>query len=128
MSVEVWGFACGLAAQWGKSRALLAHFLMGGTLPVLIRRVSRNSAELGRRLAELYWINTIGVALGAFGAGFLLLEALGLQPTVVAVAPNLVTAALALRIGAREPSATDASPESSSRDQALERNASFASF
>ena len=78
-------------------------FLMGGTLPVLVRGLSRNSAELGRRLARLYWVNTAGAVAGAFGAGFLFLPTIGLQFTLaVAVALNIIAGALALRIGSSE--------------------------
>ena len=74
-------------------------FLMGCTLPALISGVTRNNSKLGHRLARLYWINTIGAVVGAFLAGFLLLEALGLRGTTgVAVSFNLVAGVLALWI------------------------------
>jgi spermidine synthase len=86
-------------------------FLMGGTLPVLIRGLSRNSAELGRRLARLYWVNTAGAVAGAFAAGFLFLPAIGLQLTLaVAVALNLIAGALALWIGSSEAAAVELPP------------------
>ena len=78
-------------------------FFMGGTLPVLIRGLSRNSAELSRRLARLYWVNTAGAVAGAFAAGFLLLPTIGLNLTLaVAVALNLIAGGLALKIGSRD--------------------------
>src|ERR1700730_8290481 len=49
----------------------LPTFLMGGTLPVLVRGLARDSAELGTRLARLYWVNTAGAVAGTFAAGFL---------------------------------------------------------
>ena len=68
----------------------LPTFLMGGTLPVLVRGLTRSSAELGARLSRLYWINTAGAVAGTFAAGFLLLPALGLRRTVgIAVALNI---------------------------------------
>jgi spermidine synthase len=83
-------------------------FLMGGTLPVLIQGLSRTSAELGRKLARLYWVNTAGAVAGAFAAGFLFLPAIGLQLTVaVAVALNLIAGALALKIGSSEAAAVE---------------------
>src|SRR5258708_8176993 len=39
----------------------LPTFLMGGTLPVLVRGLARHSVALGTRLARLYWVNTAGV-------------------------------------------------------------------
>src|ERR1700730_3250734 len=35
-------------------------FLMGGTLPILTRGLSRASRDLGQRLSRLYWVNTAG--------------------------------------------------------------------
>ena len=68
----------------------LPTFLMGGTLPVLVRGLTRNAAELGARLSRLYWINTAGAVAGTFAAGFLFLPSLGLRRTLgIAVALNL---------------------------------------
>ncbi len=86
-------------------------FLMGGTLPVLIRGLSRNSGELSRRLARLYWVNTAGAVAGAFGAGFLFLPAIGLQFTIaVAVILNLAAGAIALKIGSSDLATVDNQP------------------
>lgn len=75
----------------------LPTFLMGGTLPVLVRGLTRTAAELGARLSRLYWINTAGAVAGTFVAGFLFLPALGLRWTLaIAVALNLIAGALAL--------------------------------
>jgi MFS family permease len=57
----------------------LPTFLMGGTLPILVRAVTQNSAELGKRLARLYWVNTAGAVAGTMAAGFLLLPTVGLH-------------------------------------------------
>lgn len=76
-------------------------FLMGGTLPILTRGLTRSSAELGTRLSRLYWINTAGAVAGALAGGFLLLPAIGLRWTVAtAVALNAIAGALALLIAA----------------------------
>jgi spermidine synthase len=82
----------------------LPTFLMGGTLPVLVRGLARDSVELGTRLARLYWVNTAGAVVGTIAAGFLFLPTLGLRKTLgVAVALNLFAGALALRLSRREP-------------------------
>ncbi|MCU1342357.1 MAG: Spermine synthase, partial [Candidatus Acidoferrum typicum] len=82
----------------------LPTFLMGGTLPVLVRGLGRDSAELGTRLARLYWVNTAGAVVGTLAAGFLFLPTLGLRQTLgVAVALNLLAGALALRLSRHEP-------------------------
>jgi spermidine synthase len=81
----------------------LPTFLMGGTLPVLVRAVTRNSAELGKRLARLYWVNTAGAVAGTMAAGFLLLPTVGLRRTLeIAVGLNILAASLALLLSRRE--------------------------
>ena len=71
-------------------------FLMGGTLPVLVRAVSRHSADLGTRVSQLYWVNTLGAVGGTLLSGFLLLPALGLRLTVAcAVFLNVAAGAIA---------------------------------
>ena len=109
---------------WGNGAVLLAlrfvgaalvlflpTFLMGGTLPVLVRGLTRSSAELGARLSRLYWINTAGAVAGTFAAGFFLLPVLGLRRTLgIAVALNVLAGALALRLSRLEPAAIPAPP------------------
>jgi spermidine synthase len=81
---------------------LLPTFLMGGTLPVLVRGLTRQSAELGQRLSRLYWVNTAGAVAGTLLAGFFLLPAVGLRGTVgVAVALNVVAGLVAAALTAR---------------------------
>jgi len=48
--------------------------LMGGTLPVLTRFVSRHPEKLGSRLSMLYGINTLGAVVGTAMAAFILLR------------------------------------------------------
>jgi spermidine synthase len=81
----------------------LPTFLMGGTLPVLVRGVTQTAAQLGTRLSRLYWINTAGAVAGTFAAGFLLLPSLGLRRTLgIAVALNLIAGVLAFRLSREE--------------------------
>jgi len=95
-------------------------FLMGGTLPVLVRGVSRDAAALGERLARLYWVNTAGAVAGTVAAGFWLLPMLGLRRTVaVAAGLNLLAGAMALGL-ARRP----APAETPSRSLAPEKTLS----
>jgi spermidine synthase len=87
----------------------LPTFLMGGTLPVLVRGLTRNAADLGARLSRLYWINTAGAVAGTFAAGFLFLPSLGLRRTLgIAVALNFAAGALALFLAREEPAPTSA--------------------
>ena len=78
-------------------------FLMGGTLPILVRGITRNSAELGMRVSQLYWVNTLGAVAGTLISGFVLLPALGLRMTIGSgVVLNILAGLVALWI-AKEP-------------------------
>lgn len=71
----------------------LPSFLMGGTLPVLSRYCVDELKFVSHRLSLLYGLNTLGAAAGVFGAGFFLIETLGLSGTnYVAIALNLFIA------------------------------------
>jgi spermidine synthase len=70
--------------------------LMGATFPALVRAAVRDRDHLGGPVGAVYGWNTVGSAIGAFAAGFVLLPSLGIQTTVlVGVALNGVGAALA---------------------------------
>ncbi len=77
---------------------LVPTFLMGGTLPVLTRAFARDrSDELRGELALFYGLNTVGGVLGCVGAGYVLIEFVGLQASALATgAVNLALGAGAL--------------------------------
>jgi spermidine synthase len=76
---------------------LIPSTLMGGTLPVLGRYVSRSLSNLTFRIGWLYSINTFGAVVGTFGTGFLLLPALGMRWTIyVAVLANVAIFVISL--------------------------------
>lgn len=68
--------------------------LMGATLPVLTRFFVRQRGRLGKQVAGLYALNTLGATAGCFLAGFFLVEKLGVT------ASNYATAATSLVIAA----------------------------
>ena len=71
-------------------------FLMGGTLPILVSAVRGSGRELGIRVSQLYWINTLGAAAGTLMSGFALLPALGLRLTIaIAAGLNVLAAGVA---------------------------------
>jgi hypothetical protein len=73
-----------LLVRIGASAVVLGvpTFLMGGTLPAVVRAVE-NDADLGRRtLALFYGLNTIGGVCGVILATFFLLELLGTRMTI----------------------------------------------
>lgn len=68
--------------------------LMGATLPVLSRFCVTRVAVLGRRVGDLYAINTLGAVVGCALTGFLLIAELGLRGTVrLGASVNLLIAA-----------------------------------
>lgn len=91
-------FAIALAAL------LIPTFLMGGTLPLLVRGFVSTLLELGRAAGRLYGINTLGAMCGTLLAGYFLLPQFGiLITTLVGAVVNLLIAIYILgSIGAGE--------------------------
>lgn len=92
---------------------LPATFCLGGTLPLLGPLLDRGRHELGRTAGWLYVVNTLGAAVGAVAAPFLLLPWLGLAGSVqlcAALNATLAFIALALdfRLAPTAPPATEA--------------------
>ncbi len=75
--------------------------LMGGTLPLLGQHLVRERAALGRTGSLLYAVNTLGSALGALAAGFLLPVLIGyLGAYLVAVGLDAAVGIAALALAA----------------------------
>ncbi|MCE7958272.1 MAG: spermidine synthase, partial [Acidobacteria bacterium ACB2] len=71
-------------------------FLMGGTLPALVRAVSEDVAAARRRVALLYALNTLGAVAGVWWGTFWALEHLGMLKTcLIAALANLLIAIVA---------------------------------
>jgi predicted membrane-bound spermidine synthase len=84
---------------------LVPTTLMGATLPLLVSYASRQTGNVGRSVGSLYFVNTLGAALGSFVAVEFLLGRLGLLLTTQRTAYvnfglGLVTLLLS-RVGAR---------------------------
>lgn len=76
---------------------LVPTFLMGGTLPLLVRGVLQASPQLGAVTGRLYGINSLGATVGTATTGFLLLPRLGVNLSIgTGVAANLAVALLIL--------------------------------
>jgi len=83
--------------------------LMGGTLPLLVRRFIGEREGSGKVVSALYAINTLGATTGVALAGFVLIPRVGLLTTIfIAVLLNFALAivALALLAHARHAHAT----------------------
>lgn len=101
--------ACGsdgwCAAQWlvGAAMILPQSLLLGATFPLMSAAVLRMDPQLpGRKLALLYFLNSIGAAAGVLASGFLLIPAFGLPGTqMTAGIGNVVIALVAWSIARR---------------------------
>jgi len=83
---------------------LLPTFLMGGTLPLLVRGVTASLPQLGRVTGRLYGLNTLGATLGAAAAGFVLLPRFGVTNAIlVGVSINLGISVVILLFAPRLP-------------------------
>jgi spermidine synthase len=86
---------------------------MGATLPLMARAVVAGSLDLGRRVAAIYAVNTLGATAGALLSGFLLPVWLGTRGSVlaaVALNAGVGLAALALARGWRPQPGPPAAP------------------
>ncbi len=76
---------------------LLPTMLMGGTLPAMLKFVTRNTGAMRLELSRLYAVNSLGAALGIFTAGTLLVPHLGLTLSARGAACfNLLIALIAI--------------------------------
>lgn len=79
------------------STILLPTILMGGTLPVLVKYLSHRISEVGKNIAILYFINSLGAVIGTILCGFYLIENFGLQrSTYFGAAIEIVVGLLSL--------------------------------
>jgi predicted membrane-bound spermidine synthase len=75
---------------------LPAALCLGATFPLAVRVVARQQAEVGAAAARVLAWNTLGAVMGAIGAGFFLVPALGYSGVLaVAFTTNLALAAAA---------------------------------
>jgi spermidine synthase len=99
--------------RFGLSFAVLAVpcFLMGTTLPLLVRAVTNSDRFISRRIGALYCWNTLGAAFGCLAAGFWMLDTLGLRLTnLLAVSVNILVGLAAFALSKPLSSATGPMP------------------
>lgn len=78
---------------------ILPTTLMGGTLPILSKYVISSRKDLGKRIGNLYFINTLGAAFGTILAGFILIFLFGTRlTTLTAAVVNLAVAITAFMV------------------------------
>ncbi len=82
--------------------------LMGATLPLLVAHQVRDTAHVGQSVSRLYFVNTLGAALGAFIAAHWLLGSFGMSGTTRIAACLNAAAALIVLFLLRRPNAGSA--------------------
>jgi predicted membrane-bound spermidine synthase len=86
----------------------LPTLLMGATLPLLVTHQVRDTAHVGQSVSRLYFVNTLGAALGAFIAAHWLLGSFGMSGTVrIAASLNALAAFIVLIALRKAPKASD---------------------
>lgn len=88
----------------------LPTLLMGATLPLLVVHQVRSTAHVGRSVSRLYFVNTLGAALGAFIAARWLLGGFGMSGTVRIAACLNAAAALIVLLALRKTPSEAAPP------------------
>lgn len=74
---------------------LIPTFLMGATLPLLTTFFNSYIKNIGDSIGSLYFVNTLGAAMGALCTGFILFDYLTLSQTIyLAAFINLIVAAI----------------------------------
>ena len=97
-------------------------FFMGGTLPVLSRFLVRQPARMGRQVPLLYGLNTLGAALGAYAAAFVLPQWVGWRWThglamLLALGVGGLALALARRWALEAPAGAQTDTEPASAEE-----------
>ena len=64
---------------------IIPTLLMGLTFPLIGRLYTDNLNFLGRKIGDVYSVNTIGSIIGSFMAGFILIPFLGVQKSILFV-------------------------------------------
>ena len=93
--VREWGDALLLMGVRAGLVLLPSTILLGTMFPLVARAVCGDLRDVGRHLGSAYAANTAGAILGALGTAFVLIPALGLRGTLVALGVlNCLLAAL----------------------------------
>jgi len=79
---------------WTFSMFFLPMFMLGLVSPQVIRLAVPDAAHVGRVAGRVYAWSTFGAIVGTFAAGYVLLSAVGMYPTILGVALVLTLSSL----------------------------------
>lgn len=103
---------------------MLPALALGATFPMAIRWFGRGSAEPARESSRLYFANTVGAAMGALLAGFVLIPSIGMSGTIYVAIAGTVVAAVCVLIVLRRDDAPAVSLPPAGRSPVLTRSRS----
>ena len=91
---------------------IIPTFIMGGTLPVLIRGITCEKKKIIVNTSLLYAFNTLGAMTGSLLVGFFLIRFLGMTLTnLLAVSVNIMMGVVALFVSRKFESEPDTEPD-----------------
>ncbi|MCE5252192.1 hypothetical protein LLG96_18475 [bacterium] len=91
---------------------LVPTFIMGGTLPVLIRAITQEKKDIIVNTSLLYAFNTLGAMFGTLLVGFVLIRYMGITRSIIlAVSINITMGVIALMVSRKFKSAPVADQE-----------------
>ncbi len=85
--------------------------LMGGTLPVLVRALTRTFNGAGSVIATLYALNSLGAVIGSILGGFFFIRLVGLDATILSAAGMSVVVGVVALLISRGDRPADETPE-----------------
>ena len=129
-----WAYADGAGALFPLIRVascivmvMLPALALGATFPMAVRWYSRNSSEPATESSTLYFLNTVGAAIGSLLAGFVLIPSIGMRATIyVAMAATTIAAVCVLVVARTAPEATEPLPKVKPKQTDAERRHSYA--
>jgi predicted membrane-bound spermidine synthase len=75
--------------------------MMGATLPILVAHIVRTKRSVGVSIGLLYFVNTLGAALGAAATGFITFFYMGITATIYVAAMLNIAVSAAVWFGLR---------------------------
>jgi spermidine synthase len=99
--IEHWGMTASVLFVGTVTMSFLAMIaptlVLGALFPLLTRGLAAEGRHASSTVGDVYFVNTVGSAAGAFSAGFLLIPLFGLRNTIVGgIVVNLLAGALLL--------------------------------
>ena len=99
--------------------------LMGATLPLLSKGLTRSKEEGAIQIGNLYSINTFGAALGSVLTGFVLIAVLGIQSTLLLAAAIYLFVGVLIFLLSRNLQSTHMISDSSNKESSISSGSNY---